>query len=154
MDHVGIDVHKAVPGGIGSRGHRRRPALRADVRDEEAPREDGRAGCLLPMGISPDPAHPAPWCSVGAQVGHMAVSRSYGNWLPWSRKNRWVRGFYRDAEQEVGQRGERAVERLCGRIGPTVVLYELLDPPGAGPQGTGTLFVVDVGEDLRGAARS
>jgi hypothetical protein len=56
------------------------------------------------------------------------------------------------AEQEVGQRGERAVERLRGRIGPTVVLYELLDPPGAGPQGTGTLFVVDVGEDLRSAA--
>jgi len=85
-------------------------------------------------------------------VGHMAVSRSYGNRLPWSRKNRWVRGFYRDAEEEVGQRGERAVERLRGRIGPTVVLYELLDPPGAGPQGTGTLFVVDVGEDLRSAA--
>ena len=45
MDHVGIDVHKAAPGGAGSRGHRRRPGLRADVRDAEAPREDGRAGC-------------------------------------------------------------------------------------------------------------
>ena len=45
MDQVGIDFHKAVPGGIGSRSHRRRPGLRADVRDEEAPREDGRAGC-------------------------------------------------------------------------------------------------------------
>jgi hypothetical protein len=69
-------------------------------------------------------------------------------------RDRWVRGFYRDAEEEVGQRGERAVEQLCERLGPTVVLYELLDPPEAGPKGTSTLFVVDVGEDLRGAARS
>jgi hypothetical protein len=67
-------------------------------------------------------------------------------------RDRWVRGFYRDAEEEVGQRGERAVERLCERLGPTVVLYELLDPPGAGPKATSTLFVVDVGEDLRSAA--
>jgi hypothetical protein len=67
-------------------------------------------------------------------------------------RDRWVRGFYRDAEEDVGQRGERAVERLCERLGPTVVLYELLDPPGAWPHGTSTLFVVDVGDDLRSAA--
>ena len=65
-----------------------------------------------------------------------------------------MRGFYRDAEEEVGERGEPAVERFCQRLGPTVVLYELLDPPGAGPKGTSTLFVVDAGDDLRSAAGS
>jgi len=69
-------------------------------------------------------------------------------------RDRWVRGFYRDAEEEVGERGEPAVERLCQRLGPTVVLYELLDPPGAGPKGTSTLFVVDAGDDLPSAAGS
>ena len=57
-----------------------------------------------------------------------------------------IRGFLRDAEEQVGERGVRAIERLCERFGPSVVLYELLDDPRAPSSGSSTLFVVDVGD--------
>jgi transposase InsO family protein len=63
-----------------------------------------------------------------------------------------VRELHRQAEREAGERGERAIERLCERLGPTVVLYELLDPPREQPRGASTLFVVDVGDDRRHAS--
>jgi hypothetical protein len=53
-----------------------------------------------------------------------------------------VRRLYREAETETGDRGDRAVERLCERLGPTVLLYELVDAF-EGPRPTGVLFVVD-----------
>lgn len=56
-----------------------------------------------------------------------------------------IRGFCRDAEDQVGERGVRAIERLCEQLGPSVILYELLDDPRTAPTGTSTLFVVDVG---------
>jgi len=59
-----------------------------------------------------------------------------------------VRHKYREAEAEAGERGERAVELLCERLGPTVVLYELVDAY-RGPRPSSVLFVVDAGEDLR-----
>ena len=59
-----------------------------------------------------------------------------------------IRRFYRDAEEQVGERGARAIERLCEQLGPTVVLYELLDGPLSPPSGSSTLFVVDVGDHL------
>ena len=67
-------------------------------------------------------------------------------------RDRRVRELHRDAEDEAGERGARAIERLCERLGPTVVLYELLDRPGDAPRGASTLFVVDVGEDMRRSA--
>lgn len=67
-------------------------------------------------------------------------------------RDRRVRELLRRAENEVGERGENAVERLCEILGPTVVLYELLDAPHEPPRGASTLFVVDVGEDLRRSA--
>ena len=60
-----------------------------------------------------------------------------------------IRRFYRDAEEHVGERGARAIERLCELLGPSVVLYELLDDPQGPPSGSSTLFVVDVGNHLR-----
>ncbi len=60
-----------------------------------------------------------------------------------------IRRFYRDAEEQVGERGARAIERLCEQLGPSVVLYELLDGPRSPPSGSSTLFVVDVGDHLR-----
>jgi len=57
-----------------------------------------------------------------------------------------IRGFLRDAEEQVGERGVRAIERLCERFGPSVVLYELLDDLRAPSSGSSTLFVVDVGD--------
>ena len=67
-------------------------------------------------------------------------------------RDRRVRELHRRAENETGERGENAVERLCELLGPTVVLYELVDAPHEAPRGASTLFVVDVGEDLRGSA--
>ena len=61
-------------------------------------------------------------------------------------RDRRVREHHREAEEDVGERGERAIERLCERLGPGVVLYELLDPPREEERGASTLFVVDVGE--------
>jgi hypothetical protein len=66
-------------------------------------------------------------------------------------RDRRVRELHRRAENEIGGRGENAVERLCELLGPTVVLYELVDAPHEAPRGASTLFVVDVGEDLRRA---
>jgi transposase InsO family protein len=62
-----------------------------------------------------------------------------------------VRSLYREAEREVGERGERAVERLCEQLGPSVLIYELLDAPRELPRGQSTLFVVDVGDEARQA---
>ena len=62
-----------------------------------------------------------------------------------------VRTMVREAEAETGERGERAVERLCERLGPSVVLYQLLDPPLAARR-TSVLFVVDVAGEARAAA--
>lgn len=59
-----------------------------------------------------------------------------------------IRGFCRVAEEEVGERGVRAIERLCEQLGPSVILYELLDDSRAPPTGTSTLFVVDVGDHI------
>jgi hypothetical protein len=61
-------------------------------------------------------------------------------------RDRRLRDLHREAEEEVGERGERAIERLCERLGPGVVLYELLDPPREEKRGTSTLFVVDARE--------
>ena len=69
-------------------------------------------------------------------------------------RDRRVRDLHREAEDEAGERGERAIERLCQRLGPTVVLYELLDPRGDLPRGSSTLFVVDVGDDRRRSAHA
>ncbi|MCX5730947.1 MAG: hypothetical protein NTY18_06250 [Deltaproteobacteria bacterium] len=62
-----------------------------------------------------------------------------------------VRTMVREAEAETGERGERAVELLCERLGPSVVLYELIDPPLAARR-TSVLFVVDVAGEARAAA--
>lgn len=62
-----------------------------------------------------------------------------------------VRNMYREAEMGAGARGERAVELLCERLGPSVVLYELLGPPSASPRSS-VLFVVDVSGEIRAAA--
>ncbi len=62
-----------------------------------------------------------------------------------------VRNMYREAEMGAGARGERAVELLCERLGPSVVLYELLGPPSRA-RGSSVLFVVDVSGEIRAAA--
>ena len=62
-----------------------------------------------------------------------------------------VRTMYLEAESAVGERGERAVELLCERLGPSVVLYELVDPP-RGSRRSSVLFVVDVSGEIRAAA--
>jgi hypothetical protein len=61
--------------------------------------------------------------------------------------------MYREAEagSGEGERGERAVELLCERLGPSVVLYELVDPP-RGSRRSSVLFVVDVSGEIRAAA--
>ena len=60
-----------------------------------------------------------------------------------------VRTMVREAE--TGERGERAVERLCERLGSSVVLYELIGSPIAA-RPTRVLFVVDVSGESRSAA--
>jgi hypothetical protein len=62
-----------------------------------------------------------------------------------------VRTMYRQAEADAGERGGPAVELLCERLGPSVVLYELVDPP-RGSRTSSVLFVVDVAEEFRAAA--
>ena len=62
-----------------------------------------------------------------------------------------VRTMYLEAETATGERGERAVELLCERLGPSVVLYELLDPS-PGSRRSSVLFVVDVSGQARAAA--
>jgi len=62
-----------------------------------------------------------------------------------------VRTMYLEAESAVGERGERAVELLCERLGPSIVLYELADPP-RGSRRSSVLFVVDVSGEIRAAA--
>ena len=66
-------------------------------------------------------------------------------------RDRKVRHEYRESEAEVGERGNRAVERLCERLGPSVILYELLDSARGPEAAKSVIFVVDTGED-RGAA--
>ena len=63
-----------------------------------------------------------------------------------------VRREYRESEAEVGERGTRAVERLCERLGPSVILYELVDPPRGTESTTSVIFVVDTGEEREAAA--
>ncbi len=65
-------------------------------------------------------------------------------------RDRMVLDLYGEAEREVGSRGLRAVERLCEKLGPTVVLYELVDPPRGAGKETSVLFVVDVLREPRG----
>ena len=65
----------------------------------------------------------------------------------YSRDSR-VRRAHREAEAEVGERGERAVERLCERLGPGVILHELVDALD-GPGSSSVLFVVDLGAGAR-----
>jgi hypothetical protein len=62
-----------------------------------------------------------------------------------------VRTMVREAEAGSGERGERAVELLCERLGPSVVLYELVDPP-RGSRRSSVLFVVDVSGEIRAVA--
>jgi hypothetical protein len=62
-------------------------------------------------------------------------------------RDRRVRNEYRESEREVGERGTRAVERLCERLGSSVILYELVDPPREGDAATSVLFVVDTGAE-------
>jgi hypothetical protein len=59
-------------------------------------------------------------------------------------RDRMVLDLHGEAEREVGARGLPAVERLCEKLGPTVVLYELVDPPRGNAKGSSVLFVVDV----------
>lgn len=59
-------------------------------------------------------------------------------------RDRMALDLYEEAEKEVGARGLRAVERLCEKLGPSVVLYELVDPPRGSGRETSVLFVVDV----------
>jgi transposase InsO family protein len=58
-------------------------------------------------------------------------------------RDRRVRREYRESEAEVGESGARAVERLCERLGPAVILYELVDPPRSAEATTSVVFVVD-----------
>jgi hypothetical protein len=69
-------------------------------------------------------------------------------------RDRSVRELHGEVEKELGERGERAIERVCERLGPTVVLYELLDPPREQSRWASTLFVVDVGDGLRAPSGS
>jgi hypothetical protein len=59
-----------------------------------------------------------------------------------------VRRMYREAEGAAGERGGRAFELLCERLGPSVVLYELLDAA-SGSRRSSVFFVVKVTEELR-----
>jgi hypothetical protein len=62
-----------------------------------------------------------------------------------------VRRMAHQAEEDAGDRGERAVELLCERLGPSVVLYELVDAF-RGPRRSSVLFVVDVSHEMRSAS--
>jgi hypothetical protein len=62
-----------------------------------------------------------------------------------------IRTLLRETEAETGDRGGRAVERLCELLGPSVVLYELVDPA-EGSRRSSVLFVIDVAEAVRAAA--
>ena len=55
------------------------------------------------------------------------------------------------AEEDAGDWGERAIELLCERLGPSVVLYELVDAF-RGPRRSSVLFVVDVSQEMRPAS--
>ncbi len=69
-------------------------------------------------------------------------------------RDRRVRNEYRESEREVGERGTRAVERLCERLGPSVILYELVDSPRGANGGTSVIFVVDTSEERTAATGS
>jgi hypothetical protein len=62
-----------------------------------------------------------------------------------------VRRMAHQAEEDAGDRGERAIELLCERLGPSVVLYELVDAF-RGPRRSSVLFVVDVSQEMRPAS--
>jgi hypothetical protein len=62
-----------------------------------------------------------------------------------------VRRMAHQAEEDAGDRGERAIELLCERLGPSVVLYELVDAF-RGPRRSSVLFVVDVSREMRPAS--
>jgi hypothetical protein len=63
-----------------------------------------------------------------------------------------VRTLARESEAAVGGRGPDAVERLCERLGPNVVLYELVEPD-ALMRSASVFFVVDVSEAASGSGR-
>jgi hypothetical protein len=67
-------------------------------------------------------------------------------------RDRRLRTLYRETEAETGDRSERAVERLCERLGPSVVLYELVDSSEASRRSS-VLFVIDVSEEVRASMR-
>jgi hypothetical protein len=57
-----------------------------------------------------------------------------------------VRTMVREAEAESGGRGSKAMERLCERLGPGVVLYELVEPCSPGVGTSSVYFVVDASD--------
>ncbi len=57
----------------------------------------------------------------------------------------------RAAEAECGGRGGEALERLCERLGPGVVLYELLGAVEEPRRASSVFFVVDAGAGIRAA---
>lgn len=57
-----------------------------------------------------------------------------------------IRTMAREAEAESGGRGSKAMERLCERLGPGVVLYELVEPVTAGVGASSVYFVVDASD--------
>jgi hypothetical protein len=69
-------------------------------------------------------------------------------------RDRRVRNEYRESEREVGERGTRAVERLCERLGSSVILYELVDSPRGADAATSVIFVVDTSEERKSATGS
>lgn len=62
-----------------------------------------------------------------------------------------VLALARAAEAECGGRGGDALERLCTRLGPGVVLYELLGAGDAPRPASSVFFVVDTGAPARAA---
>ncbi len=62
-----------------------------------------------------------------------------------------IRTLARATEAEAGGRGPTALERLCERLGPDVVLYELIGPGAAGERDESTFFVVRLAGTSRAA---
>jgi hypothetical protein len=114
------------------------------IGDGRLPRRRATRGDGSPLAtfLCPVCLHDALLEDVGCE--HLLLVRDRAGEI-YSRDSR-IRSFLRDAEEQVGERGVRAIEWLCERFGPSVVLYELLDDPRAPSSGSSTLFVVDVGD--------
>jgi len=60
-----------------------------------------------------------------------------------------VRTLAREIEAASGGRGPKAIERLCERLGASVVLYELVEPAAEGARRSSVFFVIDLSEAVR-----